>query len=103
MKRPSTRTAPTTKIPSRSSVRSLYAQFHHRGAAPALVLRGLGDGFDVRMLLEGPAQGFAEDSHATAVDYADAGEAGQKGVVDEFFYGAGGVVDGVADDVDFRG
>jgi hypothetical protein len=55
------------------------------------------------MLLQGLAQGFAEDAHATAVDDTDAGEAGEECVVDKFFYGAGGVVDGVADDVDLRG
>ena len=49
------------------------------------------------MLLQGLAEGFAEDAHAAAVDYADAGEAGEEGVVDEFFDGAGGVVYVVAD------
>ena len=35
------------------------------------------------MLLQQLAQGFAEDAHAAAVDYADAGQAGEEGAVDE--------------------
>lgn len=66
-------------------------------------MRGFGYGFDVGMLLEGLAQGFAEDAHAAAVDDADARESGEESAVDEFFDFARGVVDGVADDVDLRG
>jgi len=35
------------------------------------------------MLLQGLAQGFSQDAHAAAVDYADAREACQEGAVDE--------------------
>src|SRR5437763_1274895 len=36
------------------------------------------------MLLKGLPQGFAEDAHAAAVDYAHARQSGEKGMVDEF-------------------
>ena len=55
------------------------------------------------MVLEKLAEGFAEDSHAAAVDNADAGESGEEGAVYEFFDFAGSVVDGLADYVDFLG
>ena len=55
------------------------------------------------MLLQQLAKGFAEDSHTAAVDYADAGQACQEGAVDESFYIARSVVDGLADYVDFCG
>jgi hypothetical protein len=55
------------------------------------------------MLLQELAKGFAEDSHAAAVDNADAGESGEEGAVYEFFDFAGSVVDGLADYVDFLG
>ena len=55
------------------------------------------------MLLQELAQGFAEDAHAAAVDDADARESGEEGAVDKFFDFAGGVVDGVADNVDLGG
>ena len=55
------------------------------------------------MLLQELAEGFAEDAHAAAVDDADARESGEEGAVDELFDFAGGVVDCVADDVDFAG
>src|SRR5579872_711574 len=77
-------------------------QVHHCGSAATLLLRRLGHRLHVRMLLQGLTQGFAEDAHAAAVDYADSGQSGQEGAVDEFLDFAGGVVDGVADDVEFR-
>ena len=55
------------------------------------------------MLLQVLAQGFAQDAHTAAVNYADAGESGQEGTVDEFLDFGGGVVDGTSDDVDFVG
>ena len=55
------------------------------------------------MLLQQVTKGFAEDSHAAAVDYADAGKTGEEGAVHEFFNFAGGIVDRLADDVDFVG
>jgi hypothetical protein len=45
------------------------------------------------MLLQGLAQGFAQDAHAAAVDHAHARQAGEKGAVDELLDFAGGVVD----------
>ena len=54
----------------------LNIQFHQRCATPTLVLRSFRHCRHVGMLLEGLAEGFAEDAHAAAVDYADAGEAG---------------------------
>ena len=53
--------------------------------------------------LQGLAQGFAQDAHAAAVDYADARQAGEECAVDKFLHVAGGVVHVIADDVDFRG
>lgn len=47
------------------------SQFDYRGAASAFVLRGLGDGRDVGMLLQHLAESFAQDSHAAAVDHAN--------------------------------
>ena len=55
------------------------------------------------MLLQQLAEGFAQDAHAAAVDYADARESGEKCAVDELFYFAAGLVDGLADDVDLAG
>jgi hypothetical protein len=37
------------------------------------------------MVLEQLAEGFSQDAHAAAVDYADAGEAGEEGLVYEAF------------------
>ena len=49
------------------------------------------------------AEGFAEDSHAGAVDDADVGESGEEGAVDKFFDLGGGFLDVAADDVEFGG
>ena len=50
------------------------------------------------LLLQKLAKGFAEDSHAAAVDYADAGKTGEEGAVHEFLNFAGSIVDRLADD-----
>ena len=55
------------------------------------------------MFLQILPQGLAQDAHAAAVDNAHSREPGEKGAVYEAFDFAGGVVDGVADDVDFGG
>ena len=55
------------------------------------------------MLLQRLPQCLAQDAHAAAVDYAHAGQAGEKCVVDEFFDCASRVVHVKADDVDFGG
>ena len=55
------------------------------------------------MLLQELAKGFAEDSHAAAVDYADAGQSGEEGAVYKSFHFAGSVVNRLADYVDFLG
>ena len=55
------------------------------------------------MLLQELAKGFAEDSHAAAVDYAHARQSGKERTVYEFFHFAGSIVDGLADYVDFLG
>ena len=55
------------------------------------------------MFLEVLAESFSQDAHATAVDDADSGHSGEEGAVDEFFYFAGGFVDGASDDIDFGG
>lgn len=78
------------------------AQFHHRGATAALVLRRLGHGADVGMLLQGLAQSLAEDAHTTSVHYANPGQAGKKSAIDKFLHFAGCVVDVVANYIDFR-
>ena len=54
----------------------LDTKLYYCGAGAAFVLGGLGYGFYVGMLLQQLAQGFAEDAHAAAVDYADAGQSG---------------------------
>src|SRR5579864_8639158 len=54
------------------------------------------------MLLQHLAEGFAEDAHAAAMDYADTGQPGQEGAVNELFNLAARDVDGLADDVDFH-
>ena len=80
-----------------------HSQLHHGRSAAAFVLWWFGYRLYVRVLLQGLAQGFAEDAHAAAVDNAHAGQSGEESVVDEFFHFAGGVVDVAADDVDFDG
>lgn len=55
------------------------------------------------MVLEKLAEGFAEDSHAAAVDYADAGQSGEEGAVYKFFHFAGSVVNRLPDYVDLLG
>src|SRR5579872_1685302 len=85
------------------SVTKSDPQVHHCSSAATLVLGRLGHGLDMRMLLQGLTEGFAEDAHTAAVDYADAGQSGEEGAVDEFLHFASGVVDVVADDVELRG
>ena len=77
------------------------SQLDYRCAASAFVLRGLGHGDYVRVLLQELAEGFAEDAHAAAVNDADARESGEEGAVDELFDLGGGFVDVAANDVDF--
>ena len=55
---------------------NLNPQLHYRCPAAALILRRLGYRLHVRMLLQGLAQGFAQDAHAAAVDYAYARQSG---------------------------
>ena len=81
----------------------LLSQFNFGGALAALVLRWFGDGGDVGMAAEVFAQGAAEDAHASAVDDADAREAGEEGAVEEAFDFGLGFVGGAADDVDLGG
>jgi len=57
-------------------LRGLDAQLYYCGTGAAFVLWGFGYGFYVGVLLQKLAEGFAEDAHAAAVDYADAGQAG---------------------------
>src|ERR1035438_1395780 len=54
------------------------------------------------MLLEGLAEGFAEDAHAAAVDYSYSGQSGEECVVDKLFYCPRCIVYVVTDHVDFR-
>ena len=83
--------------------RSLDAKFHDRSPAASLVLRGFGDGDDVRMLLKVLAEGFAQDAHPAAVDDANTRQSGKESAVDKFFDFGGGFVDGASNDIDFRG
>jgi len=80
----------------------LDAQFDERRAAAAFVLRGFGDRGYVGMLLQHLAEGFAEDAHTTAMDYADAWQPGQEGAVNELFDFAARDVDSLADHVNFH-
>jgi hypothetical protein len=79
------------------------AKFDDGGSAAAFVLRRLGDGNDVGVVLQEAAKGFAEDAHAAAVYDADAGKAGEEGAVEKLLNFAGGLIDIAADDVDFGG
>src|SRR5437899_12407663 len=54
------------------------------------------------MLLQHLAEGFAEDAHTTAMDYADARQPCQEGSVNKLFNLAARDVDGLADDIDFH-
>src|SRR5438477_9696441 len=80
-----------------------YSQLHHGRAGAAFVLRRLGDGRHLRMLLEILTQGFAQHAHAAAVDDAHARQPGEEGAVEEFFHAAGGLIHIFADDVDLAG
>ena len=55
------------------------------------------------MLLEIPAQSFAQHAHAAAVDDAHTRQAGEKSAIEKFFYAASGVVHVFADDIDLAG
>ena len=81
----------------------LLAEVDEGGALAALVEGGLGDGGDVRVALEVFAQGAAEYAHAGAVDDADAGKAGEEGLVDVALDFGLGFVGGAADDVELHG
>lgn len=53
------------------------------------------------MLLQHLAKGSSEDSHAAAVNYADARQAREEGSVHKLFDLARGLIDGLAYDVNF--
>jgi len=61
------------------------SQFNLSGALSALVLRWFGDAGDVGMIAKVFAEGAAEDSHAGAVNDADARKPGEEGAVEEPF------------------
>ena len=81
---------------------TLHPQLHHRGSAPAFILRRFGYRFHMRVILQILPQRLPQDSHAAAVHYAHSRQAGQKRAVYEFFNLPRGIVDGAADDVDLR-
>ena len=54
------------------------------------------------MLLQILAQSFAQDSHAAAMDNSNPRQTRQKCPVQELFYFARGLFDGVANHIDFR-
>src|SRR6266478_6651377 len=81
----------------------LHPELHHGGPTPTFVLWRLRDRRHVRVLLQVLAQGLAQNAHAAAVDNAYFRHPCQEGAVYEFFDLAGGVVDVLADDVDFGG
>ena len=83
--------------------RGSLAKFDQGGALAALVEGWLGDGGDVGVALEVFAEGAAENAHAGAVDDADAGEAGEEGLVDVALDLGFGLVGGAADDVELHG
>src|SRR5438552_3216372 len=80
-----------------------YSQLHHGRAGAAFVLRRLGDGSDLRVLLQILAQGLAQHAHAAAVDNAHTRQPGEEGAIEEFFHAAGGFVHVFTDDVDLAG
>src|SRR5438477_222236 len=80
-----------------------YSQLHHGRAGAAYVLRRLGDGRHLGMLLEILAHGLAQHTHAAAVHDAHARQAAEKGAVEELFHATGGFVHVSTDDVDLAG
>ena len=84
------------------SFKGLDTEFDQGCPSPAFILRSFGDRRDVGMLLQHLAEGFAEDAHTTAMDYADAWQPGQEGAVNELFDFAARDVDSLADHVNFH-
>jgi hypothetical protein len=71
------------------------------GRAPAaFILRRLGDGFHVRMLLQILTQRLTQDSHTAAMYDTNARQSGEESAVDEFLNFPGGIVHGAADYID---
>jgi len=89
------------RVASVRALLKLCSQLHYCCAGSAFVLRGFSYFLHVWVLLQVLTQSLTEDSHAAAVDYANAGKAGEESAVDELFDFAGSVIDGVADYVDF--
>ncbi len=80
----------------------LLTKLHCGGAGAAFQLGGFFDSGDVRVAAQVFAEGAAEDAHAGAVDDADAGQAGEEGLVQILFEFVGGFIYGAADQVDLR-
>ena len=76
-------------------------QFNYCGAASALVLGGFDDGGHVRMLLQHLPERLAENAHAAAVNDADARESGEERAIDKFLDFGGGLIDGLANHINF--
>ena len=79
------------------------SEVDQRRTAAAFVLRCFFHRLDVRVLLQELTQSLAQNTHAAAVHDADTRQPGEESAVYESFDVAGGVVDGLADDVDLAG
>ena len=78
----------------------LLSQFNLGCPLSPLVLRWFSDGGDVGVIAEVFAQGAAEDSHASAVNDANARETSEEGAVKEAFNFGLGLIGGAADHID---
>lgn len=71
------------------------------GCAPsAFILRRLGNGFDMGMLLQILTQCLTQDAHTATMNDADARQPGQKSAVYEFLDFPGGIVHSASDHID---
>src|SRR5215469_13352703 len=78
----------------------LHPQFRHGCSRPTFILWRFDDRLHVRMLLEVPAEGLAQDPHSAAMNNSHARQAGQESAIEELFHLASGVIHVVADDID---
>ena len=67
------------------------------------MLRRLCHCCNVRMRFQELPKRFAENAHSGTMDHSHARQTREKRSVDEFFHFASGIVDGLADHVDFPG
>jgi hypothetical protein len=76
------------------------AEFDLSCALAALILRWFRNGGDVGVIAEEFAEGASKDSHASAVNDADAWETGEEGAVEEAFDFGLSLIGGASDHID---